>query len=286
MNKRSYPALYRSADESAARAQRAFFTAVGLQAIFLVAAAICSAVDSPAGSMALLQVMFLLIVLSAAVYAFAARPDQHWYRARALAESVKTATWRFVSAAEPFDGEFTVARSHFVALLNELLDQNRSLAKRLHPQADGAQVTSQMQLMREHPFAVHLETYVSQRITNQLRWYSTKASLNRKYAGAMFAGLFGSTTACIVFALIHVAAPMKRVPIDVFISVSSGLLVWAQARRFSELAAAYSLTAHEISLIREKATSIASASEMSRFVGDAENAFSREHTQWAARKDE
>ena len=58
-----------------------------------------------------------------------------------------------------------------------------------------------------------------------------------------------------------------------------------QAKRFSELAASYALAAHEISLIADQALTPATAYDFSVFVGDAENAFSREHTQWVARKD-
>ena len=58
-----------------------------------------------------------------------------------------------------------------------------------------------------------------------------------------------------------------------------------QAKRYSELAASYALTAHEISLIREQALNPSTEEEFSKFVSDAENAFSREHTQWSARRD-
>jgi hypothetical protein len=62
-------------------------------------------------------------------------------------------------------------------------------------------------------------------------------------------------------------------------------LSWMQAKRFSELAASYALAAHEISLIKEQSLLPDTDEKFSLFVGDAENAFSREHTQWVARKD-
>ena len=52
-----------------------------------------------------------------------------------------------------------------------------------------------------------------------------------------------------------------------------------------ELAASYALAAHEIGLIRQQSLLPSTDDEFSLFVGDAENAFSREHTQWIARKD-
>ena len=62
-------------------------------------------------------------------------------------------------------------------------------------------------------------------------------------------------------------------------------LGWIQAKRFSELSASYALAAFEISLIKLQSGSIKTDEDLSRFVGDTENAFSREHTQWVARKD-
>lgn len=55
--------------------------------------------------------------------------------------------------------------------------------------------------------------------------------------------------------------------------------------RFRELSASYALAAHEISLIREQSRQAMSDDQLSQFVGDAEDVFSREHTQWIARKD-
>jgi hypothetical protein len=74
-------------------------------------------------------------------------------------------------------------------------------------------------------------------------------------------------------------------PTDFFVTVAAGLLSWIQAKRFQELSASYTLAAHEISLIRQQSGTVMSDDEFSKFVGDAENAFSREHTQWIARKD-
>ena len=55
-------------------------------------------------------------------------------------------------------------------------------------------------------------------------------------------------------------------------------------QRHSELASAYALTAHEIGIIEERARGTSTNKEFSNFVNDAEQAFSREHTQWIARQ--
>jgi hypothetical protein len=65
---------------------------------------------------------------------------------------------------------------------------------------------------------------------------------------------------------------------------ASGVLTWIQAKKYSEIAAAYNLASHEIGAIQEQIKTINSVDAFSAFVADAENAFSREHTQWAARR--
>ena len=88
---------------------------------------------------------------------------------------------------------------------------------------------------------------------------------------------------CAVLRMVYVNLPFW--PTDVFVAIAASVLSWMQAKRFSELAASYALAAHEIGLIREQSMLPDTDDKFSVFVGDAENAFSREHTQWVARKD-
>lgn len=78
---------------------------------------------------------------------------------------------------------------------------------------------------------------------------------------------------------------LKWLPTEALAVAASSALGWMQIKRFNELATAYSLTSHEIGIIKSKFKSVNSAEELSKFVEDAESAFSREHTQWAARRD-
>jgi uncharacterized membrane protein YjjB (DUF3815 family) len=92
--------------------------------------------------------------------------------------------------------------------------------------------------------------------------------------------------AAIVLCLFRVYLPeFKYWPIEVFAVAAGAVLTWIQVKRFRELAAAYSVAAHEIGLISSGLGNIKNNEEFSRFVQDSENAFSREHTQWVARKD-
>ena len=58
---------------------------------------------------------------------------------------------------------------------------------------------------------------------------------------------------------------------------------WLQIKRHGELAASYQLTAHEIGSLIQMRGDVDTEESPSEYVNKAEFAFSREHTQWAAR---
>ena len=74
-------------------------------------------------------------------------------------------------------------------------------------------------------------------------------------------------------------------PIEPIIVLAASLTGWMQIKKFNELASAYTLTAFEIGIIQDRASDSMSEAEFSDFVGEAEQAFSREHTQWVARQE-
>ena len=87
--------------------------------------------------------------------------------------------------------------------------------------------------------------------------------------------------------LIKIKLPSTQLPVEEVVAVcASSVLSWLQTKKHQELSASYALTAQETSLIRGEASYVNSEDSLSNFVIDSENAFSREHTQWFARKKE
>jgi hypothetical protein len=68
------------------------------------------------------------------------------------------------------------------------------------------------------------------------------------------------------------------------IVIAASIIGWMQIKNFNELAAAYTVAAHEIGLIKIRAAEVTRDDAFSEFVNDAEKAFSREHTLWIARQ--
>lgn len=87
-----------------------------------------------------------------------------------------------------------------------------------------------------------------------------------------------------ILVILRIAKPdFEYWPVEVFAVVATAVMVWIQAKRFRELSSAYSLAAHETGVLRGELDNVTSEPDLSKFVGDAESAFSSEHTQWIAR---
>jgi hypothetical protein len=286
MQEKDFPGLYRSADDLSQASQRHFFSALRVHLVTLVVAAILSIISIPHWSVAALQLLALLGALGCSIYLFAIRPDRLWYGGRAVAESIKTITWRYVCRAEPFQSNDENARNDFRQTLKQIVDQNREVCQSLTKHLDEAQFTPVMEQMRGKLLKGRMEAYAECRIKNQLSWYANKAAFNRRMSNGFFCALITINAGAVIFAILRIAHPSQQLwPTDVFVASAASFLSWMQAKRFSELGASYALAAHEIGLIREQSLLPDTDEKFSTFVGDAENAFSREHTQWVARRD-
>ncbi|NJA89730.1 DUF4231 domain-containing protein [Rhodocyclus tenuis] len=286
MKQEDYPALYQSASDLSQRAQNAFYRAFLSHMGLLAIASAISVINSSRPDVAILQAIVLIGALGCAIYLYLVRPDRHWYSGRAVAESIKTITWRYVSKSEPFNGEDVIDSHNFGLKLKAIVEQNKDIAGLLTTHLDGVQISREMNRLRQASAMERLEYYKLNRIVDQQSWYASKASANRRLTNRFFIALIATIGVAIFFSIARVMFPTAPFwPTDFFVTVAAALLSWIQAKRFQELSASYALAAHEISLIRQQASSPMSDEELSKFVGDAENAFSREHTQWVARKD-
>jgi len=143
-----------------------------------------------------------------------------------------------------------------------------------------------MKEIRNMSVKERFDFYLKHRVEDQLKWYSKKAKENSKSRTKWFILMIGLQTFAVIFVLCRIAWPeFKYWPPEVLAVASGGILTWIHVKKFQDLSSAYSLAAYEISIIKAGATNINTEEDLSNFVLDTENAFSREHTQWIARKD-
>ncbi|WP_298744035.1 DUF4231 domain-containing protein [uncultured Microbacterium sp.] len=277
-----FPALYRSADEESLGGQRAFAHCMRLRLVGLFVAAVGGALTSAEGIEwlgGLIAVAALLVALGAELYTITVRPDRIWYEGRAAAESVKTLAWRYMVRGEGFEDEDTTVDARFETQLRDLFTDLDHV-----PTADGegGQISPLMRQVRAAAFHDRIGYYREFRVVDQLGWYSRKAKFNTRR-------LRQWTAATVVFEVVGIFAAAllwaRVIDFDALGLVSalaSSLTAWAQSRQYQTLSSAYSVTSQEVASVLSQLDSLKSESAWARFVGEAEEAFSREHTLWRA----
>lgn len=282
-----YPALYDSANNGSINAQSRFLQTVRFEYFLLFCVSVASATRGISRINPL--VITLLLVVLAGLFAFKIfkRLDQDWYRCRALAESVKTSTWRFSMRAHPFEDttSIEIPKANFRNLLKDILQANRHIAANLETSVT-EQVTESMVEIRKLSLSQRMDYYVKNRIDNQRIWYSKKSKANKNALKFwVLATIVLYIIAAIALNAEQLGLPWAMLAFDPLIVIVTSALGWLQMKRHGELMASYNLTAHEIGIIKGNSESVNTEEELSDFINEAELAFSREHTQWVARRD-
>lgn len=279
------PALFQSADTASNSKQSLYLNLVRFEYACLFISAIFALNIKLERWYYLVYFVVFGSSLISLLYRSLKRPEQDWYQARAMAESVKTLSWRYSMRAEPFDDARQAdARADFNRLLGQLLASNKSLGHAFTA-SSARQITDEMSAMREANIEDRRSRYLSDRIHNQRTWYELKAKSNRKWSRIWLIAGCATYVLGLSFILGRVLDPTSiGWPTDPLVVLASAIIGWTQIKKFNELASAYTLTAHEIGLTEEKIREAANNGEFSAAVNEAELAFSREHTQWVARQ--
>ena len=288
MTELTFPGLYHEADSASNRQQKLFLFIIRAEFAALFVASILTINIVAAAWYIIVYGLVLAAATGRLIFRSTAKPEQSGYQARALAESIKTTTWKYAMQSKPFDhhDKDELDRASFRNFLKDLLNINQHVGN----QFDGSsaardQVTDEMAAIRALETRDRLALYMDQRVENQRKWYAVKAAKNRQWARRAVITLV--TLYAIAFAslLLRVANPeWSYSHPEPFILVATALIGWMQIKKFNELATAYNLTAIEIGILKSRAPEITTDKSLSDFIDDAEEAFSREHTQWLARR--
>lgn len=281
-----FPALFNGADEASNKWQWRYLAWLKAEYALLVIAALLSInilVGRP------YYAAFLVVVAAGAavlVIRTALKPEQNWYQCRALAESIKTSTWRFAMQANPFDGDEARARAAFRNYLSEITTSNKHLGKQIVlAVVDGPQVTDEMLTTRRLSLGERKALYEKERIKEQRDWYIRKVGIFRRQFRVWTAVCVLTYLGAFVGAIWRVANPdVSYLPIEALLVVASSTIGWIQIKKYNELASAYTLTAHEIGIASTHSAETMDEQQFSEFVNQTELVFSREHTQWVARQ--
>lgn len=286
------PALFRSADKGSLEGQRWYLILVRTDLCILIIGALASTfsiVDTSAKRVA--AIVGAVLLIGSALLTWIIRYQKHekvWYAGRAVAESVKSMAWRYMTRAEPYDMEdMGQADAALVADMGELLSQYSYLGTSLGAAAaTDPEITTTMRQLRSLDTQSRLNAYIKQRIQEQRSWYSSRTQQNQTRRGQWYSAVITLQLLSGVIAICIVSYPDLQFNIaPVLAAAASACFTWMQVKQYQELAQAYNVASHELGLVEVRSTAVQTDAELSRFVGDAEAAISREHTLWIARRD-
>ena len=191
INDNDFPSLYQSADQSAIQMQRKYFRFRLWYLIFLILASGVGSITSmiPEDNTIWFSVSMVIILFTGFVInigSYVLKYDEKWFNCRAIAESVKTATWRYMMKATPFE-EDNLSGQEFTSKIREIKDHKQVALKILVPYQDPETelISNAMRNIRDMNLEERKNLYLKSRLIDQKTWYTKKAvpTLRQKIIG-------------------------------------------------------------------------------------------------------
>lgn len=299
------PNLFHSVDRASLNAQKAHLNYFRWSLVLLVLAASPALIKSigvflvsPERQELLLDISKFTALLSALFFAgtliinFVIRlrqQDRAWYQTRALAESAKTMAWKYMMGAEPYSLKLGIeqADQRLFSDLRGILSVSPKIGYAFDNQRQPQQqITDGMRAIRGADLANRCQTYLRFRLEDETNWYARKSAQHASAEQRLFNWVVICQLAALFLAMTRIAWP--KTPFDagsILAALATALLAWSQLKRYGEQATAYVMAAQELAFISEQAKYIQTDSELAGYVADSENAVSREHTMWLARRE-
>lgn len=149
MNREDYPQLYRAADALSIKYQKRHYILLALYLGLLIVGTCLSFGDATICTNSIALVVF---ILSAVVYIFSKlyNPLSLWYNGRAVAESVKSMTWKWMMMASPYNYQpYGCCSRQLIQNLRELLKENKPLFTHYQDEEESDRFYTISQKMKE-----------------------------------------------------------------------------------------------------------------------------------------
>ncbi|MFI0982890.1 DUF4231 domain-containing protein [Streptomyces sp. NPDC021093] len=283
------PAMFRSADRASLGGQTDTLRWSALQLALLIVGAVLGAFDfTTEGGLNLSSLMAacaLAVSLVPGLWLTLRNPQRGWYQGRAAAESIRTLSWKYAVRAEPFAGTEAAAEERLLqdmaAIRQDLLDVGWS---------DGSggpdEITEKMRRVRGRPLAARHRVYIEGRLDVEHDWYARKAARFSRVAHRWAAVTFVATVAGLGGGFLKGFGVVDYDGLGSASAIAAAGTAWLQLKQYRPLAAAYALTARELLQVKAGLVDFSgSEAEWARRCSEAEDAISREHTMWLARRE-
>ena len=292
MNDTNYPNYFIAADTTSQKAQFWYIRLFGLDLLLMVLSALLSIynyqTEYSKTIVYAVSGLFLLGSLLISIFLKVKKYEVIWYRGRALAESCKTLTWRFIMCSEYFENTLSneEAEKRFIQRIKEISNEFTDLNKVLNSkQLNVDIITAEMKRIRGLSLVDKKTYYLNNRIQNQINWYSSNAEESKLKYDVWFVIIILLQFLALISIVFLVKYPSSSYNfVGLFSTVAASGFSWLQVKKYQENKEAYTTANSELNLIKAEGSRNFSDDEFSEYVLDSENAMSREHTMWLAQK--
>lgn len=283
-----YPEIFINADKSSQKAQRTYLM---LNIFFLITLIIFSFLlyNIELEVYRLLSILMLVcaLILNFILYYF--KYEKVWYEGRAVSESIKTLSWKYMMKSKPFNetiGEKNSEDELFLEYIHSMIGEKKTFYVLVGGKfSDINQITKKMLDIRALKYEERFNIYNVERLNSQIKWYSNNSRKNKENKNFIFALISLVILFTLVLIIFNIKWLVDFLNISSITTIIASILVYMKIKNFQDLTYSYSLTAQELSTIKEKRKNVNSEIDLDNYVDDAESAISREHTMWLARRD-
>lgn len=292
MQNSDFPNYFQASDTASVKAQKYYLniTRIDLLSMILASALAIYNYQSTESKLFVYAVsgFLLLLGLILTIILKTKKYEDVWYQGRALAESCKTLTWRFVCCSEYFENTLDLkeAKNRFVERIRELSGEFKDLSIAMNSKTLNLPIiTDKMLEIRAYNLEARKDYYIKNRIEDQKKWYADKAEYNSgKYNFWFWCVIISQAISLISIVFLIVNPEFNWNFVGLLTTISASALSWLQLKQHQELKQAYTTATQELNFIVTLTDQITTEDGFSKFVLDSENAVSREHTLWLAQR--
>ncbi|WP_277820434.1 SLATT domain-containing protein [Streptomyces sp. WAC00263] len=143
-----------------------------------------------------------------------------------------------------------------------------------------------MRRLRRQPLRVRQHAYLEGRLVAEHAWYTAKARRFTRIARRWTTVAFIATLLGLAGGFVRAFGLLNYDGLGSASAIAAAATAWVQLKQYRPLAAAYSLTSHELLLVKAGLETLGDdEAQWSRHCSEAEEAISREHTMWLARRE-
>jgi len=291
MDYHDYPPLYVTADTASLWGQRWHKRIIGANLVLIVVGAAFAFVATLGGetlrvTSAVFSALVLVIGMLPRKVHTRVHDDKHWFEGRAVAETAKSLTWRYMMRVPPFDDDLA-ADAALVSSFNEICDDVSGVDTLRSARIASTQITPRMREIRGLDLAKRRTIYEQERLADQVRWYSQKSAYNKQRARFWGWINVSSELAAIGAAIGVIFSEMPWInAVGVFAAVTVAATAWTQLGQHSLLTRSYAVAAAELARIQALARDATTEEDLRNAVRNGEGAISREHTLWTAKRND